>query len=247
MVGRSIFNDIAQDSHRGRESGRLGPGLPVAAIRERLPGGRRATTLRIDLVRSLDILLATVGLILVAPTLALLAAAIRLQDGGPALFRQARLGRDGVEFLCLKLRTMRTDASARLDQLLASDPAAQAEWARDQKLRCDPRITPLGRFLRASSLDELPQLINVLRGEMSLVGPRPIVAAEIERYGRQYRHYCAVRPGLTGLWQISGRNEVSYDRRVAMDVLYVKNRTIVKYFQILILTVPAVLFKRGSY
>src|SRR5439155_5109228 len=116
-------------------------------------------------------------------------------------------------------------AEQRLAELLASDPQAREEWERDHKLRKDPRITPLGLFLRRSSLDELPQLINVMLGEMSLVGPRPIVEAEVVRYGRRFRHYCSVKPGLTGLWQVSGRNDVSYRTRVAMDCLYARNKT----------------------
>ena len=141
---------------------------------------------------------------------------------------------------------MRTDADERLHHLLASDPQARIEWARDHKLRQDPRITPLGVFLRRSSLDELPQFLNVLRGEMSLVGPRPIVEAEIPRYGRYFVHYCANKPGITGLWQISGRNDVGYRRRVAMDVIYARRRSIGLYLWILLATAPAVLLRRGA-
>jgi lipopolysaccharide/colanic/teichoic acid biosynthesis glycosyltransferase len=160
------------------------------------------------------------ALIFMAPLLLAIAALICLQDGGPVLFGHERIGKDGRRFKCLKFRSMVLDAEDQLTALLRTDRAAYEEWRRDHKLRNDPRITPLGRFLRKSSLDELPQLINVLKGEMSLVGPRPIVAAEIHRYGRYFTRYCSARPGVTGLWQISGRNEVDYRRRVAMDVLY---------------------------
>ncbi len=142
---------------------------------------------------------------------------------------------------------MVVDANARLEHILATDPEAHSEWKRDHKLKRDPRITPIGRFLRSSSLDELPQFFNVLRGEMSLVGPRPIVEAEVVRYGRYYRHYCMVRPGITGLWQVSGRNDVTYRRRVAMDVRYVKMRNPSFNIKIMMLTVPMVVAARGSY
>jgi len=192
-------------------------------------------------------LLAVAILLFVLPIMLAVAAAIRVQDGGPALFRHRRIGRDGKTFDCWKFRSMRVDAEARLQQLLADDPEARREWARDQKLRNDPRITPLGGFLRKSSLDELPQLINLLRGEMNLVGPRPIVESEIPRYGRRFKHYTAVKPGITGLWQVSGRNQVDYRRRVAMDSLYARRRSIGLDLWIVAKTAPAVLLKRGSY
>jgi exopolysaccharide production protein ExoY len=163
------------------------------------------------------------------------------------LFRQQRVGYGGRTFMCLKFRTMAKDAEARLTGLLDEDPDAREEWARDQKLRRDPRVTPLGSILRKSSLDELPQLWNVVRGEMSLVGPRPIVPAEISRYGIHIRHYYAVKPGLTGLWQVSGRNDVSYRRRVAMDCLYARKHTFALDGWLIILTIPALLIRRGCY
>jgi len=143
---------------------------------------------------------------------------------------------------------MVVDSDARLQTLLAIDPEARREWELDRKLRNDPRITGVGNFLRKSSLDELPQLINVRRGEMSLVGPRPIVGAEISRYGHRFSDYCAVRPGITGLWQISGRSDVDYRRRVAMDVVYARRRPRTGlYLYILVMTAPAVLLRRGAY
>jgi exopolysaccharide production protein ExoY len=192
-------------------------------------------------------LLALGLLLFLLPLMVMIALSIRLQDGGPALFKHRRIGRNGAVFRCWKFRSMRVDAAERLAELLAQDPEARREWERDQKLRNDPRVTPLGHFLRKSSLDELPQLFNLLRGEMNLVGPRPIVEAEIARYGWRYRHYQAVKPGITGLWQVSGRNQVDYRTRVALDSLYSKRRSISLDLWIILKTAPAVLFSRGSY
>ncbi|WP_300572685.1 sugar transferase [Phenylobacterium sp.] len=197
--------------------------------------------------RFLDIVIALAVLLFIAPLMLVIAGLIKLQDGGPALFRQSRIGQGGQVFKCLKFRTMVTDAEVRLNALLARDPEARREWELDHKLRKDPRITALGAFLRKSSLDELPQLFNVLKGEMSLVGPRPIVTAEIPRYGRWFAYYCAVKPGVTGLWQVNGRNDVSYRRRVALDVLYARTVGVRRYVQIMAATVPAVLLRSGSY
>lgn len=201
----------------------------------------------LDLPRVLDVLIAIAALWFFAPLMLVVALAIKAQDGGPVTFGHTRIGRNGRSFKCLKFRSMVVDAETRLQTLLAGDAMARAEWEVDQKLRRDPRVTPLGHLLRKSSLDELPQLINVLRGEMGIVGPRPIVAAEVVRYGRAIRYYKALRPGITGLWQISGRNNVSYRRRVAMDVLYAKRRSVGLYLYILAKTVPAVLTREGSY
>ncbi|HEX4193104.1 MAG TPA: sugar transferase [Stellaceae bacterium] len=199
------------------------------------------------LVRALDIVIALVALIFVLPLMGVVALAIFLQDRGPIVFAHRRIGRGGKSFYCYKFRSMAVDAEVRLAELLARDPVARAEWARDHKLRDDPRVTPLGAFLRRSSLDELPQLINVLQGSMSLVGPRPIVDAEIERYGRRFSHYCAVKPGITGLWQVSGRNDVSYRTRVALDCIYARSYSPRLYLWIVIVTIPAVLSRKGSY
>ena len=197
--------------------------------------------------RTLDIAIAAALVVLLAPLLVVVAMLVWAQDGGPALFAHERIGLGGRAFKCLKFRTMLTDSEARLAALLATDAAARQEWERDHKLRCDPRITPLGRFLRRSSIDELPQLLNVLRGEMSLVGPRPIVEAEVARYGRWFRHYAMVKPGITGLWQVSGRNNTTYRRRIALDSVYGRHATLGLYVKILVLTVPAVLLSRGSF
>ncbi|WP_325269016.1 sugar transferase [Phenylobacterium sp.] len=199
------------------------------------------------LTEAMSILVALVALIFLAPVMIAVAIAVFAQDGGPILFAHRRIGQDGRHFYCLKFRTMTVDAERRLADLLANDPQARAEWEKDHKLRRDPRVTRLGAFLRRSSLDELPQLFNVLRGDMSLVGPRPIVDAEIAKYGRRFRHYCAVKPGITGLWQVSGRSETAYRTRVALDCVYARERNLFLDSYIILATVPAVLSRRGSY
>jgi exopolysaccharide production protein ExoY len=171
-------------------------------------------------IRALDIVGATVGLALLWPVLLVVWLAIRLTSPGPALFRQVRVGRDGVPFTCLKFRSMHHDAAERLD-LLLEHPSVRSEWSANQKLRFDPRVTSVGRVIRRFDLDELPQLWNVLRGEMSLVGPRPVLIDEAERYGNRLSVVLTVKPGMTGLWQVSGRNELSYDQRVEIDTCYV--------------------------
>lgn len=199
-----------------------------------------------DPSRGLDMLLALGVLMFFAPLMLVIALLIWLQDGGGPFFGHRRIGRGGREFACLKFRSMVPNAEAKLNALLAADPEARRQWQAEQKLRDDPRVTPLGDFLRRSSLDELPQLINVLRGDMSIVGPRPIVRAEALRYGRSFESYCAVRPGITGLWQVSGRSDVSYQRRVALDRLYVRTRSLGRDLGIMFMTLPAVLLRKGS-
>lgn len=197
--------------------------------------------------RALDIFGAAVGLVLLAPFFMIVALMVRA-DGGPAFFAHQRVGRGGKLFGCLKFRSMVVDSQTRLEALLASDPAARAEWEATRKLKNDPRITRIGRFLRSTSLDELPQLINVLRGEMSLVGPRPVLEAELDRYyGASAAHYMAVRPGITGLWQVSGRSETTYESRVALDVSYVSRPSLLADIVILLRTPVAVLSRRGAH
>jgi exopolysaccharide production protein ExoY len=196
--------------------------------------------------RAFDILFALAVLVVVAPLMIILFGLVKL-DGGPAVFSHRRIGQNGRPFQCLKFRSMYTDSAARLEDILRTSAQARAEWAKDHKLRNDPRMTSLGRFLRASSLDELPQLFNILRGEMSVVGPRPIVEAEMVKYGARIENYRRMRPGLTGLWQISGRNDVDYRRRVAMDVLYSRRISFLLDVKIVVMTVPAVLLSKGSY
>ena len=172
--------------------------------------------------RMFDTLVASFLMILFSPLFLYLFLQIK-KDGGPAFFKQQRIGRKGQAFDCLKFRTMVVDAESRLQDLLNQNPALLEQWASDHKIKNDPRITPLGAFLRRTSLDEIPQLLNVLKGEMSLVGPRPIVKAELEKYGDDVEYFLMVRPGMTGLWQVSGRSDMSYDKRVYLDTWYVKN------------------------
>jgi undecaprenyl-phosphate galactose phosphotransferase len=203
-------------------------------------------TIRLRIKRACEVGLAVAMLLALLPLFLIFALVIRL-DGGPTFYGQVRVGQGGRPFRCLKFRSMVHNADRVLADLLARDPEAAAEWARDFKLKNDPRITKIGRFLRSSSLDELPQLLNVLRGEMSFVGPRPIVEAEIERYRQDIDLYYLVRPGITGLWQISGRNDVSYDERVAFDARYVLHWSLRFDLMILLRTLPAVLRKSGAY
>ncbi|GJD54710.1 sugar transferase [Methylobacterium dankookense] len=197
--------------------------------------------------RALDLTVAVTAMVVLGVLILMIAAAILVMQGRPILIRHPRIGRGGATFPCLKFRTMVNDADAALSRHLAADPAAMLEWKATHKLRDDPRVTPLGRILRQTSLDELPQFINILRGEMSLVGPRPIVAAEIPRYGGGIVEYKSVRPGLTGLWQCSGRNDVSYERRVLLDREYVRTWSLAGDIRIMLKTVPAVLNSRGVY
>lgn len=194
----------------------------------------------------LNQLLALWILVLLAPLMAAVAFLIWRRDGAPVLFAHYRVGHDGKLFRCMKFRTMYRDAERMLSQLLERDPAARAEWQREQKLLSDPRITPIGHFLRRTSLDELPQLFNVLRGEMSLVGPRPITVGELTRYGGVRWQYLSVRPGMTGLWQVSGRNNTSYEERVALDRRYVEERSVWMNLQILLKTVKVVVARDGA-
>jgi exopolysaccharide production protein ExoY len=198
------------------------------------------------IAQRLNQLLALLILVLIAPLMGAVAFLIWRRDGAPVLFAHYRVGHDGKLFRCMKFRTMYRDAERMLSELLEKDPNARAEWQREQKLLRDPRITPIGHFLRRTSLDELPQLFNVLRGEMSLVGPRPITVGELTRYGRVRWHYLSVRPGMTGLWQVSGRNNTSYDERVALDRRYVEERSVWMNLHILVKTVKVVVARDGA-
>lgn len=222
---------IPMDRHR--------TGLRKIAIREEW-----STSLRI-LKRACDILVSLALIVMLSP-LMLAIGCLLLAQGGPVVFRQMRIGRNGDLFNCYKFRTMRSDADAMLRKLLAENPRIRLEWRRRQKLTDDPRVTRFGRFMRKTSLDEIPQLVNVLKGEMSLVGPRPIVPTEATRYRGFLGHYLAVRPGLTGLWQVSGRNDTTYPRRVALDVAYVRNASLRLDLAILLRTVPALLKTQGA-
>ena len=188
-----------------------------------------------------------IGTILISPVLVFIGVWIYFDSPGPIIFRHARIGKNGRKFYCYKFRTMCVDAEVKLKKLLATDPKAQAEWEKDFKLKDDPRITKSGDFLRKTSLDELPQIFNVLKGEMSLVGPRPIVEAEIVRYGKYIADYYMVRPGITGIWQTSGRSEVTYDERVQMDTWYVRNWNVWLDIILLWRTFKVVIDKKGAY
>ena len=196
--------------------------------------------------RGLDVSVAVLALFLLLPLLLLVGLLIWAHDGKSPIFRHRRIGRGGQPFDCLKFRSMVVDGEAILQDHLARDRHARAEWNATHKLTNDPRITPLGHVLRKTSLDELPQLFNVLKGEMSLVGPRPIVEAEIARYGAAFDTCFSVTPGVTGLWQVSGRSDCSYAERVALDLDYSTRWSLSRDLSILIRTVPAVLAQRGS-
>jgi exopolysaccharide production protein ExoY len=197
--------------------------------------------------RCFDIAAAATALLLLLPFFCLIAIAIRLMDPGPVLFRHRRIGSKGKPFDCLKFRTMVIDADRVLGHYLAENRRAALEWQQKHKLTDDPRTTPLGTVLRKTSVDELPQLINILKGEMSIVGPRPIVAAEVPKYGPYIAHYFCARPGLTGPWQVSGRNDVDYDRRVTLDRDYVERWSFRRDLGIIVRTVRVVLTARGCY
>jgi Undecaprenyl-phosphate galactose phosphotransferase WbaP len=197
--------------------------------------------------RAMDMLLASAALLLALPLFLFVALAIQLTSQGPILYRHVRVGRNGQSIQALKFRTMVVAAESVLKDYLAAHPECQLEWTRDQKLKNDPRATPFGKWLRRFSLDELPQLWNVLIGQMSLVGPRPIIQAEIEKFGRGYELYSRVRPGITGLWQVSGRNNTTYQERVAFDEYYVRNWSIWLDAYILVRTAKAVLTAEGAY
>lgn len=202
---------------------------------------------RLCLKRGIDFFLCCLAVLLLLPLGLVLALAVKLDSPGPVFFRQRRIGRDGVQIRIFKFRTMLDKADMALNKHLAADPALREEWERDQKLKRDPRVTRMGAFLRKTSLDELPQLLNVLKGDMSLVGPRPIVEREIAKYGEVYEEYCRVRPGITGLWQISGRNNTSYAERVSYDHYYINNWSVWMDLWILAKTVPVVISGYGAY
>ena len=195
--------------------------------------------------RTCDFILASLIIVTLSPLLLIVSILIKLADPGPVIFAHTRVGYGGRKFQCLKFRSMVVEAEGLLRNVLDSDPAARREWERTQKLINDPRITPVGKFLRQSSLDELPQLINVMRGDMSLVGPRPVAPSEMERYGDKLSLYLKARPGLTGIWQVSGRSTCAYKQRVQMDADYVTNWCFSNDVAILLRT-PAVVFARGG-
>ena len=209
-----------------------------SAIRKKAASGSK---------RLFDILLTLAALPIILPFMAIVSLFLSVRVGGPIFYVHKRIGKDGREFGCIKFRTMMVDADNLLQRHLAENPAAKEEWERTQKLLNDPRIIPIvGQTLRNTSLDELPQLINVLKGEMSLVGPRPVTAEELERYGSDATFYKAVRPGITGKWQVSGRSETCYSERIKLDVEYVQTQSLIGDLTILAKTVIVVLKKEGA-
>lgn len=196
--------------------------------------------------RAFDIIGSLAIIILSSPLLIYIALKVK-KDNGPAIYGHERIGKGGHSFKCLKFRSMVTNSKEVLEDLLRSDPEANKEWNETFKLKDDPRITDIGKFLRKTSLDELPQLFNVLKGEMSLVGPRPIITAELERYSDEVDYYLLSKPGMTGLWQVSGRSDVDYETRVYLDAWYVKNWSMWNDIAILFKTIGVVLRKDGAY
>lgn len=199
------------------------------------------------LKRLFDVSCTLAIIVLASPLLLVLTFAALISSKGPILYGHQRVGFRGQEFMCLKFRTMVVDGDKVLADHLAADPAAAAEWDQNQKLRNDPRITPLGQFLRKTSLDELPQLINILRGEMSLIGPRPVVHEELVRYGTRRAAYLSARPGLSGLWQVSGRSATTYERRTELDEIYVNSWSLWGDVKIMLRTLPEMLPSSRAY
>lgn len=196
--------------------------------------------------RSLDIVIAVMSLMLLAPVMLAVALAVKTQDGGPVFFVQPRIGFGGVTFSFLKFRTMVVDGAAMLERLIETNSEIAREWREKQKLARDPRVTLVGGFLRRTSLDELPQFVNVLLGDMSIVGPRPMLREQIERYGSAYELYCRARPGITGLWQVSGRNDTTFLRRSELDAVYLKEWNVLRDIVLILRTFSVVLYQRGA-
>lgn len=245
---RSATTVASRPMYRPGPGTRRRPGAPTWAEiavqlrrdRRTIPRARRVT------VRAFDLLVAASALTALAPLLALLTIAIACTSPGAPIYVHRRLGRWGVAFPCLKFRSMYSDADDRLDAVLRSDPALQAEWERTVKLKNDPRVTAIGRWIRRTNLDELPQLVNVLLGQMSIVGPRPIVTAEASRYGDKLPAVLSVRPGLTGLWQTSGRSNTGYDERTQLDLEYVLNQSLARDLRICVRTAHQMLSPQSN-
>ena len=208
---------------------------------------RRAVRLADSIKRVFDISFSALAIGAFLPVFLVICIWIKLSTGGPVFFAHTRVGRDGVDFDCWKFRTMVVDAETLLDEVISIDPIRRAEWDKDRKLTNDPRIIPrIGTFLRKSSLDELPQFFNVLRGDMSVVGPRPVTREELLRYGPSASDYTRMRPGITGLWQTSGRNNLTYQQRIEMDVEYANSWTFWGDIRLVLLTAVQVISCRGS-
>lgn len=201
----------------------------------------------IAIKRAMDLVICIVGGLIIFPIMAILALLVLIDSPGPALYRHTRLGKNGRRISVLKFRSMYKNSDEILAKLLKTDPEARAEWERNYKLKNDPRVTRMGGFLRRTSLDELPQIWNVIRGEMSLIGPRPIVEDEVKKYGHHYKLFSSVKPGMSGLWQISGRSETDYDERVALDTFYIQSWSLWLDIYILLKTFITVFKGKGAY
>ena len=219
-----------------------GAGSCVVAVRSGLLDARSRKIKRVS-----DIVLSLLLMVLALPVALLIALAIAIETRGPVFFGHTRIGKGGRRFRMWKFRSMVADADLVLKKHLEEDRDHLSEWLRTRKLKCDPRVTRVGRLLRRSSLDELPQLWNVLRGDMSMIGPRPIVEEEIAKYGPVFSLYSRVKPGLTGLWQVSGRNDTSYRERIALDAQYIRNWSIRGDVAVLLKTVRVVICGHGAY
>ncbi|MGB7240878.1 MAG: sugar transferase [Sulfitobacter sp.] len=220
---------------------------PVSAGSAINAGTARATVLGGKVKRTFDIIFAIIGIVLLLPLLLLVAIVVKITSRGPALYGHKRIGYGGLVFKCWKFRSMMTDGKDVLERYLEAHPEEKAEWVKNRKLKNDPRVTRIGRVLRAYSIDELPQLLNVLVGEMSFVGPRPVVCDELNKYGSAAVHYLSARPGVTGLWQISGRSDVCYSERITLDSQYVQSWSFTQDCAIIARTIPAVVSAKGSY
>ncbi|MBA3239378.1 MAG: sugar transferase [Parachlamydiaceae bacterium] len=200
------------------------------------------------LKRTFDITFSIFALLFGLPCFLLIAMCVKLSSRGPIFYSHERIGRGGKPFFCYKFRSMYKDSDERLKDLLNLHPELRKEWEKTHKLKNDPRITPIGLFLRKSSLDELPQFWNVLRGDLSVVGPRPVIKQEIEKYfGEKASVILSVRPGLTGIWQVSGRNNTAYSHRIQLDELYVNRQSLLLDLKLIAKTIPAMIFSKGAY
>ena len=197
--------------------------------------------------RVFDLTLSILALPVFLPLCAMICIGIYVVSPGSVVFAHQRVGKGGEKFMCYKFRTMLPKSEELLVDYLKKNPLAKAEWEANYKLKCDPRVTVIGRYLRRTSLDELPQLWNVLKGDMSLVGPRPIVEEEIARYGKYIKEYYLVSPGITGIWQVSGRSDTTYDKRVAMDTWYARHWSVRLDFLLLLKTIKFVIMGKGAY
>ena len=199
--------------------------------------------------RFLDIVFSFLLIIFLTPLFLIIGVIIKINSKGPVLYTQKRIGKDNITFSCYKFRTMHPEANYLLKEILIKNPNFKNEFAETRKIINDPRITKIGKFLRFSSLDELPQIVNVLKGDMSLIGPRPIVKSEIKKYGNDFKKVFSIKPGISGLWQVSGRNKLSYDKRVELDIFYSENISFRLDIKIFIKTILVILFpyEKGAF